>query len=185
MDDDSPDGESSLADTIGEFGRGLVERLAEDDAESLGRWTGVVGAARGVLESFAEIGGYLARHSLEEVGAPPERVVDALAERSAELVAALPEVAEAYEDLDRVDEKVRVGLDNAGGDGALLRYLDWLRGLVDAVIGWAVQVALSEESAGVTPDRAERILERIDELLGVVLERWVIPALFDDERSRR
>lgn len=155
-----------------------------DDSEpsgGLGRWVGVVRSARDLLETFSEIGGYLARQSVEELGRPPEAVVDDLEAETAELLWTFPNIASIYEDVDRLDERLQSGLDTGRDDATLLRYLDWLRQLVDAVMGRAIDVAFGDDEPAMSVERAEQLLARIDDLLQVVLERWVIPAMLDEK----
>lgn len=155
----------------------------DDDEQSgrVGRWFGVVRSAGDLLETCAEIGGYLARQSVEDLGRPPEAVVDDLEAETAELLRAFPNITTVYEDVDRLDERLRSGLDTGRGDATLLRYLDWLRQLVDAVMSRAIDVAFGDDEPAMSVERAEQLLARIDDLLQVVLERWVIPAMLDEK----
>jgi hypothetical protein len=145
------------------------------------RWLGVVRSARDLMGTFAEIGSYLARESVDELGRPPETVVDELEDKTGELVRAFPNITSIYEDVDRLDEWLQSGLDTGRGDATLLRYLDWLRQIVDAVMGRAIDVAFGDDKPAMSVEQAERLLARVDELLRVVLERWVIPAILEEK----
>ena len=155
----------------------------EGGSALIGRWTPVIAAARSVVSSLAEVAWYLARRGGEE-GAPADEVIGELSRRTEALVGAFPNIAELYEDVDAFDRRLREGLDKSGGDVTLFPYLEWLYGFVDAVIERAVDVALGDEDRELTPERATEFLERVDEMLGVLLDRWVFPSVIDPGPER-
>ena len=164
---------------------GDLRELLDPDGESalVGRWAPVIAAARSVVSSLAEVAWYLVRRGGEE-GAPADALIDELSRRTEALVGAFPNVADIYADADAFDRRLRDGLDKSGDDVTLFPYLEWLYGFVDAVIERAVEVALGEADRELTPERATEFLERVDEMLGVLLDRWVFPSVIDPGPER-
>ena len=179
--------------TLADSGRQLWERISSELEEGDGiaglgavvaRWAPVFGALESLIADVVALGRYAARTSA--AGEPlPAELVESLRQGTADLIEAFPNVADLYGDIDRFDEMVSGGLDRPGVDDALLRYLTWLRDFVDKVVRRTVQMALGSADRELSPERAEAFLRRLDELLEVVLERWVLPSTLEPGPRRR
>lgn len=183
-------------ESLSSLGLAFVDRVGEDFwsgeegaelASRFGHWWPVFEQAKGVLEAAFDLGRYLADRAGEQAEAPPEELVEALRTGTSQLLSEFPSIADIYDDVQRIDEELADRLDRSGGNDALLRYLDWLRGLIDAVVGHLVELAFSEADYELTPQRLEVFLERLDQILEQALDRWVVGEIVEPgpKRSRR
>lgn len=174
---------------------GVVEQLREPVVEGLERLDAA--ASEGdtrmrrwlpVLQSARRVGRHLWQLGLCALFVGDDRdvraILEELAAETAALVAAFPNIADVYEDVDDLDRWVDATLDKSGVDDALFRYLARLREFVDRLVERVVEHVFDSDDAEMSPERLERFLEGLDRILRGVMERWLADAIAEPGPGR-
>ncbi len=93
---------------------------------------------------------------------------------------AFPDASEIFFGVDEIDRLIGETLENAQAREAVVSFARLIEARVSAVIAQLVEWGLAGDGPDLSLERLEGFVRGLEALLQEVLDRWVLPRLFDD-----